>query len=198
MNKATELAESIESIASRPTERKNPTNEKPVNESTINQQPPQTTQQTVESKPAEFYTDTPENVEQSKIGVLKEDAIKASGVAGAFIAADTTEFIFTILERVTFMFKFSTEERARIVAIDEKSESELDEYDHRVNRKFIALTNKHEKIRTKIPITKEEREALELAFTEYTRATGKSVNPQLILYSSLIKIFANRSIDLFL
>jgi len=185
MDKAEQLKNSIEFIAAQPTERKSPTGNNTGVEN---------------SNPVEFFTEETENIEQEKIqqSGLSDSAIKASGKTGAYILGGTIELTFNVLERIIFINKFSDKEKARLVVLDEIEEKDFTDTDNNLNRKFLAVSKKHENIKDKIPLNAKEMEALENACAEYTRITGKQMNPNLIIGATLVQIFANRAMDIFL
>lgn len=195
-SKAEDLATSIENFANQPTERKMP--------STASTEPYKEPVTVNENSPPEFFgkEEETEDIEQEKISEQKDKAsakaIDASGKTGAFLIGGTIELAFDVTERLIYISKFTNEEKNRIALMGEKTESEYDEYDININRKFLAITKKHDKIKEKIPLTDKENEALATACAEYTRVTGKSLNPNIIIWSTIAKIFIGRSIDIFL
>ncbi len=194
MNKADLLANSIDNIASQPTERKSPGgSSNNANETHEN------------FTKTEFFSEEPENIEQENIkdvenksGSLSEKTIEASGKTGAFLLGSSIELTFNVIERVVFINRFSANEKQRLVILDEKSENEYSDADRSLNQKFLAVSKKHDKIKDKIPLKSKELEALELACSEYTRITGKTLNPNLIIGTTIVQIFANRALDIFL
>lgn len=184
---ADQIHQNIESIASQATARKSPSANSGSGEA-----------QTV------FYTEAAEAPPQPaqpnapKPGELGEKEIKASGKTGAFLTAGLIEAVFGLGESLLHTTRFTAPEKERLITLDEVSTDQWTEDDDRLNRKFLALTKKHEKIKEKIELKPDEVEALEIAFAEHTRITGKSLNPQLIVWSTIGKIFVNRSIDIFL
>lgn len=181
-DKATELFDSIESIASQPTERKNPV------------------QQETSSAPSQFFDDKPivEVKPEAPAGApkkLTEEEIKAAGKTGAFMYGSTIELAFSLMERVVYINRFTAEEKAQMLSMDTKNPTASDE---NLNRKFLAINTKHDKIREKIDLSKREMEALEFACAEKARITGEAMDPKVILYTTIAKVFLSRSMDIFL
>lgn len=187
--KASDFFAEIDNIATQPTERKNPT---AMDGNSNNSQPKFFDES--ESEPSNTQSD--KNI--GTASTLSEAEIEAAGKTGAFLAGDCLETAFSLIERVVYINRFSGDEKLRMIDNDAKPQSEWTDSDISLDRKFLAVTAKHEKIKSKIPLTKRETEALEMAFAEKARITNKALDPQLIIWTSIAKIFINRSMDIFL
>lgn len=191
------FASSIESIASKPTERKTPNGQQAApQQETVQQASSQGESQYFEpegSKPLSGNATTNPNP-----GNLAPNVIKQSGETGAYIAAGSIEMVFSLLERLMFIRKFSASDKEQLLVISEKPESQLTEDEKSLNYKFLTLTKKHDKIRDKIPFEKKDIEAMEMGFAEHARITGNPINPQLILWGTIIKAVTGRAMEIFL
>ncbi len=205
--KATDLFKNfnnIEAIAGEKTERKEPgTIAQPVAE--VKTETPLPAANPVQTQPvqpvqAQFFTENETSTTQpvvEKTSVLSEKAIDAAGVTGAYLAASSIEMLFEFAEKIMFINRFTKEEKQRLMEMDTTG-TQTNEADENLNRKFLAITRKREKIKEKIELDEKENEALKMAFAEYARITGKTANPQLILYGTIGKIFISRSMEIFL
>lgn len=193
--KADQLFNDIESIAAEPTDRKSPTS--------IPQSVPLQGNSNPAVAPAPLaptFFGGDEKKEEPKIAEpqISQKAIEASGKTGAFLISGSIETVFSFAERIVYINRFSKSEKSRLIVLDEIPLAQQTVDDQNLNRKFLSITKKHDKIREKIPLDEKEVEALEAACAEYTRLTGKSLNPQLIIWSTIAKIFIGRSMDIFL
>lgn len=196
-DKANDLQMSIDSIAGQSTERKSPPQSKdtgtPIQPTTVNNVKDETFSGTYDPE-----NENKQNEETEQTTEADKKSVEASGQVGAYLIGGMIETVFGLTERLVYMSKFSREEKETILEIQEKDESEFSEYDNKVNRKFLAITKNHEEKRKRIPLSTKDEEMLAKACEEYSRVTGKTMNPNLILWSSIIKIFASRGIDIFL
>lgn len=192
---ADELSISIDQIAGKQTERKEPPKVKSDEPSTGTPIEPE------EVKDFSGRYDPDEEEAKKKENEKPEtdrESIDASAKTAAYLLSGMIETGFGFAERVVYLSKFTKEEKRRIVDNQEKDESSFDDEDKRVNRKFLAVSKKHEGIRKKIPLSERDEQAFEDACREYTRITGKVMSPNLILWSTIIKVITSRSIDIFL
>lgn len=189
MKKIEELEQSIEQIAGENTPRKEP----PIQKENSTGQPIPPTE--INNQPSEFFSGEQKTENKS---VDQEKKIQESGKANAYLAGGAIETVFGLLERVIYLNKFSADEKEVIINIQEKDEKDYSEYEQKVNRKFLAVTKRHDRIRDRIPLDKKEEEALETAFIQHARVTGKLTNSNLIIWATIAKVFTQRSIDIFL
>lgn len=195
MSKADILANSIDNVAKQQTERKEPKSNgaKPVEQKPVDNSG---------QHKVEFFTGGEKKneapTEQTPVQLLTEDVLTATGKTGAYLTESIHDTIFGLTERVIYITRFTAEEKARLVIIDSLPASKLTPDDENLNRKFLAITKKHDKIREKMELDEKDKESLEYAFKEHARITGKPLNPSLILTSTLVKIICNRAIDIFL
>lgn len=201
--KANSLRNSIEGVASQSTERK-----MPGGSQTVPPNPVQPASPTGEpSQGAKFFSSP--NIKQPKTesgeqpnalpgGAIDPKLIEQSGKTGAYLAGGTIEIVFSLIERLMYLKKFTAEEKEKILEIDGKPVSDMAEIEKSLNYKFLSITKKHDKMRDKIPLDPEEMNGLEIAFQEYTKSTGKTLSPNLIIISSIVKVLCSRSIEIFL
>ncbi len=203
-SKSDKIFADIEKIASEQTERKQPKMVVVKSEQTNKEQqaaPTNATEFFTTVKPEEKKEPAPvtkEEIQPENTPVIGEKEIKNAGITGAFLAQGGIELLFEFAERMIFINRFSYNEKLRLVMLDELKEDAKTQEDLTLDRKFIALSKKHDKIKDKIPLNEKEIEALTLAFSEYTRATGKTMNPQLIIWATLARVLVGRSMEIFL
>ncbi len=194
-NKFGSFFKSLSDVTKEQTERKNPGENSSAN-----------TYIPKGEKYTENPIDPPENnpnpepdkeVEPEKIK-LPEERILSSGKTGAYLVGGIMETVFGLTERVVYLSKFSEAEKNLILELQEKDEKEFTDREKSLNRKFLAITKKHNEIRAKIPLDEKDEQALIEGFSEYTRATGKTLNPTLIIWSVVVKVMSNRAIDIFM
>lgn len=200
-DKANQLAASIEQIAAKPTERKLPNGQQQNTPIAPNSEA--TFFNAGQSKPVPEHVESAANPaaatgNQTPPVNLSEKVIHDSGKTGAFLAAGAIETVFGLAERLVFIKKFTSDEKEQLLTVLEKPDAELTQGERSLNYKFLAVSKRHEKMRDKIPLDENETAALEHAFAEHTRITGKSLNPQLILWGTVIKVLTSRSIEIFL
>ena len=185
--------EDLKTVASEATERKNPVAE--VKTEAGQPKPPSNFYQPpgTEKKEENEKDKKTETVEAEK----KIDAEK-SGQTAAIICSGSIETLFKLAERIVYIKQFTQEEKEKIVLIQDKDESDLDDKEKTLNRKFMRINKQHEKIMDKIDFDDDEVHAMAKGFTEYTRVTGKELSPNLILWSTIINAICSRSIDIFM
>ncbi|HYD20028.1 MAG TPA: hypothetical protein VEB40_01035 [Flavipsychrobacter sp.] len=131
-------------------------------------------------------------------GKLTKEEAEASGRTSAHLAAGSIETVFSLIERLMYLSKFSEDEKERIVAMQEKEQSQWDDKERQLNMKFLRINNKHDKIKERIPVPDKELKMMAEGLAYYSQVTGKKANPQLILVSTITKAITNRAIDIFL
>lgn len=197
--KADGVFNSISDIASRQTDRKEPPknpNAKPE-EKKVEEKPVDNNET---SKPSEFYTEkkTEEKKPEEKKPIVDEASIKASGETGAYLIGGMIETGFGLIERLIYLSKFTKSEKEKLIALQSKPEAEFTPLEKNLNRKFLSLKKNSDEKRERIPLTEKDENALANVCAEYTRITGKSANPQLMIYATVSKVLISRSIDIFL
>lgn len=214
MSKGEDLFVDIKDVAAKPTERK----AAPLNGHAAHQGPPphngngnghaapgtsNATRETFYTPPVEEKKQTAaeekvEEAAQQKTTADEEKAIEASGKTGAFLAAGLIEMVFGLCNTGVYLTTFNAAEKQQILDIEDKEEPMTPEEDS-LNRRFLKATDKYNKIKTdKIPLSKKEEEALANAFAEHRRITGKDLNPNLILYSTIARVLVSRGMEVFI
>ena len=195
-------AVSIESVANEITERKIPkANFEHIEPTPIINEPVGIDK--TKSFETEFFNETTEDIEndlspKSNSSGISDKEAKESGETGAYLIGGGIETVFSLIERFVFISKFSKKEKERLVKIEDINDSDKTSEDISLEKKFLRLSNKHDKIRANIPLSDIEHRNIANGLEEYAKITGKTFSPELLLWVTIIKAISDKTIDIFL
>ena len=136
--------------------------------------------------------------QETPVTKLDPERAKRSGVANAYLVSGGFEILFSAIELIRHSRSMTDEEKIILVSSRDKDESEWTKKDRAINKRFLALSEKHNKIKDSIKITDKELEMLEYGFSMYAEATGKEASPSIIIWGCLSRFVGTKLMDMFL
>ncbi len=187
------LITSIEEIASKATERKNPSAPGTQTQMYV---PPEQIRKEAEDKAAEEKTKTtaadPKTNEPSKIS--DEKALQ-SGTTNAYLITSITEMVRGGILLYKQANCLSDREKDILELANAKNEKDLTEVERSVIFKYSKACAKYDKKKEKIRTSEEDMEMLTEGLTTYSKVTGKETSPTLMLAAVLAKYASSIAMD---
>ena len=129
-------------------------------------------------------------------GPITEKAKWSSARTAVGMLDLTQKGIFTPLHTWKFNKKFSSEEKEKILDIEDKEAALLDDKEKALKRKWDRLLKKYEKKKEQIPLNEQERKDLESAFYNYFDYKQKELSPEWFIGMAIVNSIGSRTIDL--
>lgn len=144
----------------------------------------------------EFFDNEKTIKENSPSENVTDAAIKASGITGVYLVDMLAQLVGGTALTIKTHLSSTKAEKQRYIQIDGFKQEDLVKDDKELYNKFQAILKKHEKTNAKMPLNDDEKKVIQHAFEEHTRATGKSLSPNLILIVGIAEIVSSRAIEI--